>query len=130
MDVYAGVGIPVGTDKHKIETRWEDTDTGDFMENSIQKSTIVYGFTLFFGFQAFIADLPMAIGIEYGISSLTHSGLEYQYEVDQKIGTSSSNQTYYTKDDNGWGNTYKELKYKESEIGGEIRITLSYFFDL
>jgi hypothetical protein len=128
LDAYMGVGIPLGTESYKVETNWMDEATGDFQDHAITKSSFVYGYNLFIGLQAYVADLPFAFGLEYGIYGIMHTGLKYKHELTQEIGGVSDNQTYYTTDETGFGTNYSELKYKKFEGGSDLRLTLSYFF--
>lgn len=128
LDVYVGGSIPLGREYDLIEQNWEDQATSDYVNQSSKKSTWVYGYNLFIGMQAFIADLPMAIGVEYGIMGLKHIGLQYKHEYSESIGGVSASQTYYTIDDMGFGIEYDDLKYRSFEAGGDIRLTISYYF--
>ncbi|MCB0804945.1 MAG: hypothetical protein KDC05_04050 [Bacteroidales bacterium] len=134
LDVYMGAEIPVGTESHKVSQRTESTMEGftaDYMEQNVTKSTFVYGYNLFIGLQAFVADLPFAIGLEYGISGLFHSGLQYEVEYSERNGDNSESMTYYTTENPfEYFNVtrYSDLKYNKFEGGADLRITLSYFF--
>ena len=134
LDVYVGVEIPFGTENDKVTQRTEfntEQQSGDYTETAIKKSTFVYGYNFFVGLQAFIADLPFAIGLEYGISGLRHSGLQYEVEESEDIAGNSESMTYFTTDDpiqNPMLTKYSDLKYAEFEGGADLRITLSYYF--
>ncbi|MCD4697050.1 MAG: transporter [Bacteroidales bacterium] len=128
LDAYVGVSIPFGTENNKVETNWENESTGDYVEEAVKKSTFVYGYNFFIGLQAFVADLPFAIGLEYGISGLIHSGLQYEHEYSESIEGNNENQTFYTTDGNNFSVKYDDLKFKKFEGGSDLRITLSYFF--
>ncbi|SRR6056297_282524 len=128
FDVYAGVSLPFGTERHIVETRWEDNVNNDYYEDIVKKSTFVIGYNLFIGIQSFVADLPVAFGLEYGISGLRHSNLEYEHEYSEDIGGVSNSQTYYTTELNT-STQYSDLKYVKNEVGGNLRLTISYYFD-
>lgn len=128
LDVYAGGSIPLGREYVLVETNWKNRFTDDYINQSSKKATYVFGYNLFIGIQAFIADLPMAVGVEYGMLGLFHRGLQYKHEYSENIGGVTSSQTYYTSDDTGFGPLYDELKYRSYEGGGDIRLTISYYF--
>jgi hypothetical protein len=130
LDAYVGVEIPFGTENHKVTQRTEyntEDQSGDFSEAAVTKSTFVYGYNFFIGLQAFIADLPFAIGLEYGISGLRHTGLQYKVEESESFGGNSESMTYYTKD-NTTLTKYSDLKYSQFVGGADLRFTFSYFF--
>ena len=87
------------------------------------------GLGAFVGIQAFIADLPLAIGAEFGISSKFDTGVKYKH-VEEVTGNDT--QTYYSsaiEDLPGYTNTqYDSLKARTGEIGGQFRFTLTYYF--
>ncbi len=128
LDAYVGVSIPVGTETKRVHTKWEDEGTGDYIDESVKKFTLVYGYNFFIGLQAFVADLPFAIGLEYGISGLVHSGLKYEHEYDEDIAGNSESMTFYTADGNNLSVKYDDLKFKKFEGGADLRVTISYFF--
>ena len=118
LDVYVGAAIPLGYERKKFENGTED----DGVKTS--RFTLTAGYNVFIGFQSFVADLPLALGVEFGISGIRHSGLKYKHEVT----SGGSTTTYYTTDEYGVGAQYSELKYKKYEAGADMRITISYFF--
>lgn len=101
LDVYFGAELPFGFGGNSLEA-------GDYDESA---SEFKIGLGGFVGLQAYIANLPLALGVEYGISALNHSvsdgratndGLTIQKDVDSN-------------------------KFK---LGQQVRITLSYYFNL
>lgn len=83
------------------------------------------------GLQAFIADLPIALGFEYGIFSRFDLGLKYKSVVT----TGNKTQTSYRLDPSlfknlqiGYYDTYSKLNARRGEIGSQFRLTLSYYF--
>jgi hypothetical protein len=83
---------------------------------------------VFVGLQAYIADLPLAIGLEYGISSRVDLGLKYKNEYTTEQGTtikySPTNNFKYLEG----SSSYSNLKARKGGIGNQIRLTLSYYF--
>ena len=109
LDVYVGGELPFGWASYYTEVDDEDASTSSFR----------IGLGAFIGLQAYIGNLPLALGVEYGISSM------YNH-----VGDGS-----FTKDgmtiDYNQGNFYEE-DHKESNwtLGHQIRLTLSYYFNL
>jgi hypothetical protein len=123
LDVYIGAELPLGWDTNinkRIETEYT---------RNITKRSFVLGLGAFVGLQAYIADLPLALGVEYGISSRLDTGLKYKTEETRDNQTTIT----YTTDRNDLPNIYSNEKYeklqaRKGEIGGQLRLTLSYYF--
>lgn len=118
MDVYIGGGIVLGWNAYRDATEFNDLNS-----RAISQSVLVGGASFIMGLQAFIADLPIAIGIEYGISALGHYGM--QYKISEM--NAGKEQIYYMTDLADL-HQYNSLKNKNSFLGNDVRITLSYFF--
>ena len=122
LDVYIGAELPLGWDSStKLSTGAEYT-------SKITKRSLVLGLGAFIGLQAYIADLPIALGVEYGLSSRLDAGLKYksEYTTNNKT-TVSYSATNDFKHINS-SNNYDNLKARKGEIGSQIRLTLSYYF--
>ena len=112
LDVYVGAELPIG---------WEATRTTTFKdytgnESDVDTKSVGRDFNVglggFIGLQAYVANLPLALGVEYGINSLktiTSSKFitdeEQEYEPTKTI-------------DNKW------------KVGQQVRLTFTYFFKL
>lgn len=118
MDVYAGGGVVFGLNGYRDVVEFNDLNS-----RAISQTVFVGGLSLIMGMQLFIADLPVAIGFEYGISTLGQYGT--QYKVSEVI--AGKDQLYYLNDLNDL-NQYHKLKVKNFIMGNDIRLTLSYFF--
>lgn len=129
VDVYGGLSIPFGVERTKLQTKWVNDATGDFQDNLKTKSTTIIGYSAFIGIQAFVADLPLAIGFEYGLTGMHHFGLQYEVEYSENIGGISNSNTFYTTDENSF-TSYDDLKYRKFVAGNDIRLTISYYFSL
>jgi hypothetical protein len=130
LDAYGGVAVPIGWEKDRVEIGQKYNIAGDYTSEVIEKSSMLYGFNLFVGVQAFIADLPMAIGLEAGIRGFRYADLTYKHDENYSINGEEFSQTYYTSG-NERGVTYteyEELEYNEFEMGSDLRITFNYFF--
>jgi len=114
LDVYMGAELPVGF-THDRRVNEYDKD-----ETVVSRGMFSLGLGGFVGLQAYVGNLPLAVGVEYGISSLYHFGDKYKFESDDE--------TYYSTSPNGYGTSYNELKVNQGKIGTEVRFTLTYYF--
>lgn len=117
IDIYAGAELPLGFEHYRVKTE------GAKYEETVSRGSFTLGLGTFIGMQAYIADLPLAIGVEYGLSSLFNCGNKYKY----KIKDDKSSQTYYTEN-LGEDDIYSKLKVSKGDIGTQIRVTLTYYF--
>ena len=110
LDVYVGAELPIG---------WESTVVKDFADSEAldyNTKTVTRDFNIglgaFVGLQAYVANLPLAVGVEYGISSLkTVSSNKYVTDEEQE---------------------YKPERRKVNtwNVGHQARLTLTYFFKM
>lgn len=126
LDVYAGVEIPFGW--NSASSVAEDSAASSVL--TTKKSSFVIGLGAFVGFQAFIANLPLAVGLEYGISSRFDAGLKYKNTSTIGAQTQIS---YTPAPEAGFSHiqgsdAYSRLKAKKGGIGNQVRLTLSYYF--
>lgn len=125
FDVYVGAELPLGWNRESnVSTSSYDSERH---ETTRSKNSFVIGLGAFVGVQAFIADLPLALGVEYGVSSRLDTGLKYKY-----VSTSGeTTQTIYSPDPSAFpGNNgnYTKLNARKGEIGGQLRLTITYYF--
>lgn len=129
LDVYVGAELPIGWSKN-VSTMEAGSD-----KSSVKKSSFDIGLGAFIGLQAFVADLPFAIGFEYGISSMFQTGLKYKQETvldgeKQVVYTASVDDLPKLAEGGSIsGNeVFDSLKAKKGEIGHQFRVTLTYYF--
>lgn len=127
LDTYGGFGIIIGSEKNEIMTTEKTTINGDYVALHLSKKTFVSGFNIDFGLQAFVADLPISIGIEASLRGVRHSNLQYENTFSSSVGGVVTNQTYLTIDKDS-ALKYSSLKYKTYEVGADLRFMLSYYF--
>lgn len=101
LDVYVGGELPVGFGSVGYE----------YGDNDESASVFKVGLGAFIGLQAYIANLPLAIGLEYGVSTL------YHHVGDGML-------------DNGEVTIAEDNSYSQWKLGHQARLTLSYYFDL
>jgi hypothetical protein len=127
LDVYVGTLIPIGWDRQKWVVN-ETYNNSDYNNYSRMRTSITYGLEVFVGVQAFIADLPLALGLDFGAAALGHLNDKYKHQESTKVGASTTDQTYYTVDDTGVGIQYLTLNQRDYQLEGNIRFTITYFF--
>jgi len=118
LDVYVGAELPIGfgtLGKHKFV----DSDDADVESDKDGHTGKVFrvGAGAFIGLQAYVANLPIAIGVEYGVSTLYN---HYYQSTFQKDG-------YYLSDITSVDTQKSATKWK---LGNQVRLTLSYYFSL
>lgn len=123
LDVYAGVELPLGWTGYKVK----DVNESDIVSIS-SKNAFTVGLGAFVGLQAFIANLPVAIGVEYGFSSQFDLGLKYKNTVT----SSGSKQVSYRLDDYIAGvsrfQEFSDLNARRGNLGQQVRLIVSYYF--
>jgi hypothetical protein len=129
LDVYIGAVLPIGWKSEEFVN--DDVYTGgNYSKYTRTMFSMTYGYEVFVGVQAFVADLPLALGLDFGVGGLGHLNTKYKHEVSSKIGAATTNQTFYSTDPDlllgGLG--YKDLKASDSKFQGNIRLTLTYYF--
>ncbi|HIZ85694.1 MAG TPA: hypothetical protein IAC04_04305 [Candidatus Coprenecus stercoravium] len=142
LDVYVGAELPIGWDS---STEYSETGTLEpvfdpdnitegitgynriISTNKVTKRSFVIGLGAFIGLQAYIADLPLALGVELGISSRLDAGLKYKHVVTGS--ETGETQTWYTSAlSEEESLNYSSLKARTGDITGEARVTLTYYF--
>lgn len=117
LDIYVGAELPIGWCRDLNAAEAGKTSM------SVKKTTFDIGVGAFVGLQAYIADLPLALGVEYGLAAMLNAGLRYENTVVDSEGKRS---VYYT-DVAGEGH-YDEYKASRSNIGSQFRLTFTYYF--
>ena len=119
LDVYVGAYIPFGWDTYSAESSLGKVSA------VTSKFSPVFGVGAYIGLQAFIADLPISVGFEYGLRAIGRGWRQYKH-VD--VDTNGKSQTYYTTAATGVPQ-YSDLNYGSSDFGTDARITFSYYFN-
>ncbi len=127
MDVYLGTTFPLGWNREKNVNNSSYTN-GDFNDYSLTRTSLTYGLEGFVGIQAFIADLPLALGADFGAAIMGHLFDRYKHNISSEFGTLTTDQVYYTIDDTGAGIKYESLNRRDFQLQGNVRLTITYFF--
>jgi len=116
LDVYIGGKVPFGLDRYSIT---EEIGTNLFSQT---RNSLGYGLDFFVGLQAFIGDLPFAIGGEVVYSAFGKIG--------DKVKVESGGTTYYTSNvaPSVAGRQFDSLSASTMEVQTDLRVFLCYYF--
>lgn len=110
LDVYFGGELPFGWTKDGWNDESKEGNMKYIMEES--NSNFKIGLGAFFGLQAYVCNLPLAVGLEYGVNTMWNAGgLSTQTDMDNNV-------VEFNSDASTW------------ELGHQARLTLTYFFKL
>jgi hypothetical protein len=138
FDSYIGLNANVGYER-SVRTHNESYAGGNYNNNEGSNFGFTYGLETFIGTNFFIADLPIAAGLELGITAKNYGANKYKYEWDELVGETSNSGTYYTSlvDDfenmstNGGDNSqsleFTDLKARRFDIMPLARVTLTFY---
>lgn len=106
LDVYVGGELPIGFANYGYGDDDDEYYTSQFR----------IGLGGFIGLQAYIANLPLAVGLEYGIHGLWNMASNGSLTEDgMSIAAGSYNEDY---------------SQKRFKLGHQVRFTLTYYFNL
>lgn len=117
LDVYAGAQLPIGWTTSKVKTN--AVYDGERYSEKVYQGAFVIGGGLFVGLQAFIADLPIAIGLECGFSGYINAGGIPK----TTIISGGTKQVYYDGNED-----IIRASRTEAHWGADAAITFSYYF--
>lgn len=120
LDVYVGASLPFGISGDKYINIFDGKNY-----DTQKRTSFEIGLGAFIGLQCFVADLPVAIGFEYGLSGIKFLGQKYKHiNVDEE----GVEQVYYTTYSYYDDERYSTLKSSRGYLGSDVRFTISYFF--
>lgn len=134
FDVYAGGEILLGTAKDKRVEEYDSFD-GDLSHTTSKRSSSVFGFGLVTGFNVFIAELPISVGVEYGLTGKWLFGDKTHVTVENRVGGTSVSGEYYSQSDDAFGNwdggrQYSDLSRREFNMNTNhnVRLSVNIYF--
>jgi hypothetical protein len=137
LDVYWGGQIPFGFSSDVTQENIDYTSTyTDSRKRYLTQRTnsIIYGVEFFLGLQAFIADLPIAVGVEWGyagygkLRNKTYTKIEqteYPQSLEFYSGDVGVNPSQVTSNS---GLQFTKLNSRKFDMDNMIRFRLSYYF--
>lgn len=140
LDVYAGGEALLGLGRDRTVSE-ETYGNGDIVNRSASTRTSVFGLGGVVGFNVFIAELPISLGVEYGLSAKWVFGgkTKVTEEIDLTGGADYTAE-YTTQDADGFGNAdldsfgnnrqYSDLSRRafNMDTNNSVRINLNIYF--
>lgn len=133
FDVYVGGEGLIGLGKDATESNMT-FGNGDFSKTSTTTNTTIFGFAGVVGFNMFVAELPISIGLEYGLSGKWIFGGKTKVTQDDQIGNTSVSGEFYTQDEDAFGvadgRRYSDLSRRQfnMETNNNIRLNIHIYF--
>ena len=137
LDVYTGIEGIFGWKRNTIDEKHEIDGKDAYTYK--RDARIQLGVGAFIGLQAYIARLPLAIGLEYGFGAMWDGAI--RQKTTTKAVDADEVVTYAVQDDFYHGgfasnvtnqkgeNKWDGLKARKGEWGSQVRLTISYFFN-
>jgi hypothetical protein len=125
LDVYMGGQIPLGFSGDVVDNN-QNYLNGDKAYFTTRTNSFLYGIEGFLGLQAFIADLPIAIGAEWGIAGY---GRFFDKTLHTADITGLDSQKYYTTGSDPSNTEYSKLSSKKFDMDNMVRFRISYYFN-
>jgi hypothetical protein len=136
FDVYTAGDLFLGFGRNKSITSETNTDS---QTNSTTRTTpyTIVGLGGVIGVNVFVLDLPLSVGVEYGMSAFWMMGNKTKVEVEQFNGTSYE---FFTVDDAtnpdgtpfvGNGAQYSDVKqkYMRMDTNDQVRLVVNLYFN-
>jgi hypothetical protein len=138
FDSYIGLNGNMGYER-SVRTHNESYAGGDYNNSEGSSFGFTYGLETFIGTNFFIADLPIAAGLELGITAKNYGANKFKYEWDESTGGTANSGTYYTSLVDDFENTstlngvnsqdleFTDLKARRFDIMPLARLTLTFY---
>lgn len=137
IDGYVGVNTNIGYGR-SVRANNIAYSNGDYMEDEGSSFGFTYGLETVIGSNIFIADWPMAFGIETGFSARNYGANKYKYDYSESFDGYSDSYTYYTSliddFDDAYANSlshnntrFSDLKARRFDITPIARLTFTYY---
>ena len=135
FDVYSGGEFIIGLGKDRMIQN-EDYFNGDKMYMNSATGTTVFGIAGVVGFNVFVAQLPVSIGVEYGWSAKWIFGGKTRVRTETEVGGTTTSQDYFTQEGDFLTNDpttlrqYSSLSRREFNMDNNhsVRINLNINF--
>ncbi len=128
FDMYAGADLLLGFGQNLYIDNQEDA-TGDYSNFKSTSTHMVAGLGTVIGVSIFVAQLPVSIGVEYGINFKYSNEGKTHYVNESSTGGVVSSSDYYSS--NIIGGQYSTLKNSTFGIANneDVRIVLNFYFN-
>jgi hypothetical protein len=139
FDVYAGGEAMIGLGKDRSINQ-EEYFNGDKFFETRTTNTRILGFGLVTGFNLFIAELPISVGLEYGLTGKWIFGGKTKVEQEVTVGTTSNSGEWYEQSEDAFGDQdlnlngdpqqYSDLSRRSFNVNTNhnIRLNINIYF--
>ena len=113
----------------------EDYNNGDKSYMTSTTGTTIFGLGGVVGFNVFVAQLPIALGLEYGLSGKWIFGGKTKVEQEITVGSTSESAEWIEQDFDGLGNPdaiqYSDLSRRQfnMDTNHNVRLNIHIFFN-
>lgn len=115
LDVYFGGELPIGGGAQSVtEGKQSDVNYSDDNNPTMTATKFEIGLGAFVGLQAYVCNLPLAIGLEYGVS----------------VRNRHLSNGVFAEEGYAISNFQKDYSSNKFVLGNQARLTLTYFFKL
>jgi hypothetical protein len=138
IDGYVGASLPLGYTRGALYTNRGVDGSTDFFTEETTRLSFVYGAEVFVGLNAFVADLPLAFGIEFGFRGLGVRGDKFKTEYEGSDGGVGYSGEFYTNNIDDFENQtvqaeadnveFSSLTARTFDTEGMIRLSINYYF--
>jgi hypothetical protein len=134
FDVYVGGDVLIGLGKDKTVDE-ETYNDGDNIFTTRSTGTTIFGLGGVVGFNVFVAQLPVAVGLEYGLSGKWIFGGKTKVEQEVNVGDTSESAEWIEQDADGLGNAdsnqYSDLSRRQfnMDTNHNVRLNIHIFFN-
>jgi len=135
FDVYAGSDVILGRGA-QVSRNYQEFSGDAYNRMQMKTPYTAFGLNPFVGANIFLANLPLSIGIEYGITAAWKFGDKTKVTSETKTaGGTETSREYFTQEkdpfDNVDSNEYSKLSKRHGVINtvDNFRITLNLYFD-
>ncbi len=123
IDVYIGASMPIGWDNNVTVFEVDGVATTSYISRPF-----TLGLSGYIGLQGFVADLPISVGLEYGILGIKQFGDKTKVRTIDEMGYITTHYTPNSSSFAGSNYNYEKLTATNFSLSNEVRITVSYYF--
>lgn len=133
FDVYAGGELILGGSRERMRNE-VDYQNGDKNYETKTTSSRLVGFGLVTGFNVFVAELPLSIGLEYGLNGAWLFGDKTKVVSESTVGSTSISGEWYEQAEDAFGNLdtkrYSSLSKRNFQMNTsyDLRLSLNIYF--
>ncbi|MCU0431073.1 MAG: hypothetical protein MUF42_13995 [Cytophagaceae bacterium] len=133
FDVYTGADLHLGLSRDFTRNEVERYNK-DFNNVTRRTKTTDVGLGGVIGVNMFILDLPISVGFEYGLAGIWSFGGKTKVVSESKTGNVTTNEEYFTQDEDALGNSdgleYSKLRKSSTSIetNNNLRVILNIYF--